>query len=259
MKVADRRRLTDLYARGEEVDLGENFLIWVRKMTPADAEIAYVKASNRRASVLSMARSSEPTEMFETLKLDVAALPIDTVIEFLAADEMGERTPIVESQVSFEDEWRKEGYLESLRERFNEEDFQKKYLEDPEDEEVKRISAEVQRFADQVEEELEKVRQDVEAELKEQSEEKLRQKTLEGMLEVQANAAWLAEFSRCQVWRCCFWADDHNDPVFPNRADVDKVQGDVFKKLSAVIDKIHVPDMEGKDSQQTPDSSQQSE
>lgn len=232
MKVADRRRLTDLYARGEEVDLGEGFVVWVRKMTPADAEMAYVKASNKRASVLAMARSSEPSEVYETLKLDVASLPLDTIIEFLASDEMGERTPIVESQIAFKDEWHKEGYLESLRERFSEEDFQKKYLEEPEDEEVKRISAEVQRFTDQITEELEKVQEDVEAELREQGEEKLRERTLESMLEVQANAAWLSEFARCQVWRCCFYADDHSEPLFPHREDVDKVQGEVFKQLS---------------------------
>lgn len=259
MKVADRRRLTDLYARGEEVDLGDKFLVWVRKMTPADAELCYVKASNRRASILSMARSSEPSEMYETLKLDVSALPVDTLVDFLSANEMSDRAPIVESQIAFKDEWHKEGYLESLRERYDEDSFRKKMLEDPEDEEVKRISAELTRFNEEVLEEIDKVRKDVEADLREQSEDKLRERTIEGMLEVQANAAWLAEFARCQVWRCCFYADDHRERVFPTREDVDEVQGEILQRLSSVIDKIHVPDMEGKDSQQTPDSSQPSE
>ncbi len=260
MKLEQRRRLTGLYARGEEVTLDDKgeFVVWVRKMTPADAEVSYLKASARRSSVLAMAKQEPPSDLYQMMQGEVALLTKESMVIWLATNALSSEGPALEAQVAGEEEWADDRYLESLQERFVEPDFQAKLEEDPEEEEVARIVGELTRFNDQVQEKNNEFAREIEGQLNMESEEELREKILENMLETQANAAWLAEFARCQVWRCTYDNEDHSSPIWPQRKDVDEVQGELLTKLTEVIDRIHVSDAEGKDSEQTPTSSQPS-
>jgi len=261
MKLEQRRRLTDLYARGEEVALDDKgeIVVWVRKMTPADAEVAYLKSSAKRSSVLAMAKQETPSDLYEMMKGEVALLTKESMVIWLSTNELSDQTALIESRVAGEEEWSEDRYLESLRERFLDDDFQAKLEENPEEDEVARVVGELTRFQDQVQEALNDFAHESEAALNMESEEDLRERVLENMLETQANAAWLAEFARCQVWRCTYDNEDHSSPIWPQRKDVDEVQGELLAKITAVIDRIHVSDAEGKDSEQTPTSSQPSE
>jgi hypothetical protein len=252
MKLEQRRRLTDLYARGEEVALDDKgeIVVWVRKMTPADAEVAYLKASAKRSSILALGKQETPSDLYEMMKGECDLLTKDSLVIWLASSVISTQTPLIEARVANAEEWSEERYLESLQERFMDYDFQKKLAENPEDEEVVRVMGELERYQGQVDEEVLKFSKETEAQLQMDPEEELRAEVLESMLDAQANAAWLNEFARCQIWRCTF-EEDHVTPVWSQRKEVDEVQGEVLAKLAAVIDRIHVPDAEGKDSEQT--------
>lgn len=255
MKVEQRRRLADLYARGIEVPLGEDGasdVVWVRKMTPADAEVIYIKASAARSSILAMAHSDETSDLYELLKTETAQLSKENKINWLISTDMVEEGQLIQARVAGEPHWIDERYLESLIERSESEDFLAK--DGTEDPEVDRVIGELKRYWDEVKLERDEREKELKAEYEYDSDEELTDAVLKTMLEAQANAAWIGEFAKCQIWKCVFEGENHLVPVFSNRQDVDTMQSEVIAKLTTAIDRVHVPDLEGKDSQQTPDS-----
>lgn len=263
MKVEERRRLTDLYARGETVDLAPEgqkpFMAWVRKMTPADAEIGYLKASARRASIMAMEKEDPPSDLYLTLKGETDALNRQSLILWVAAGEMAERRFLIEAEVAGGEEWSKDRYLISLQERLSDEDFVQKIEVNSEDPEVIRIIAEIERYEAMVVAEVAEVEKTVMADLEDLPDDELRKRVLTSMITAHADAAWLAEFQRCQIWLCTYEGDDHSKRLFNSRTEVDEYQAELTNILKETIDRIHVGDAEGKDSEQTPDSSQPSE
>ncbi len=262
---AQRRRIADLYSNGELVTLGdgpEAEKVWIRKMTPADNEIAYLKASARRASILAAAQAGEDgehSELYEMLKTEVNRLKKDDLAEWLTDAEMVEVSPIIDARLAAEEEWSKDRYLAALRERFSEDDFQTKVEEFPDDPEVERVLDELTRFQALVTKEEKEARDGIYNDFAVLSLEELREKVMDSMLEVQGNAAWLAEFAKCQIWLCTREGDNHLEKVWPKRQDLEEVQTEVIAQLKEAIDRIHVSDAEGKDSGQTPPSSPPSE
>lgn len=256
MDIKQRRRLTDLYARGEEKNLApdgeEPFVVWVRKMTPADAEVSYLKASAKRASVLALQKEDPPSDLYLTLQAEVGLLSRDNLVLWVSSAKLAEQRPLIEARVAGEEEWAKERYLFSLQERFLEPDFVKKLEAEPEDSEVVRVVGELDRYQGLVNAEVDEMQKAAEEEAGNLSDGELSQKVLEMMVSAHADAAWLAEFQRCQVWRCVFEGDDHSRPLFPTREEVDAEQVEVFEVLKDVIDRIHVSDFEGKDLEGTP-------
>ena len=259
MKTEQRRRLTDLYSRGKEVEIddgsGDPIRLWIRKMTPADAELAYLKASAKRASFLAMGKEDPPSDAYVALRGEIDRFTKENLVLWATANEMLKEEAKIAAQIADKDEWKKEGYLNSLQERAADPGFQQKIEEFPEEEEVVRVQGELTRFTTQVEKEVERIRKRTEREMGDLSEDELAEKVLATMLESQADAAWLSEFSKCQIWRCTFDGDKRNERCFQTREEVDELQAEAVRLIAEQIEELHVADMEGKESQQTPDSS----
>lgn len=259
MKMDQRRRLSDLYSRGKVFPVldengNEALRVYVRKMTPADAEVSYLKASARRAAVLSLGKEETASEMVITLQGQLDMFTRDNLVEWRTTAALVERRPEAEAEVAFQDEWADENYLFSLQERVTQPDFQAKVEETPDDPEVIRIKAELERYEVAVEDKMKVIEGDVRYEFEQHSEAQLRKAILDTMIQAQADSTWLAEFQRCQVWKCIFDAEKHDDPYFASREEVDQVQIEVLQQLFQFIDEVHVADSEGKDSPQTPAS-----
>lgn len=263
MDIKQRRRLADLYARGKDLDLApegqEPFMVWIRKMTPADAELAYLKAGARRASILALDREVPPSDLYLMLKSEVEQLSKENLVVWVAATEMSPKRPVLEAKIAGEKEWSEENYLTTLTERLLDEDFLKKAEEEPDNEELLRVNKELARFQEQVDKEIAEADRICKAAAETQDLEDLQKEVLKGMISAHADAAWLAEFQRCQIWRCTFEGDDHNKRLFTTRAEVDEEQVEVLERLQVTIDAVHVGDAEGKDSPPTQDSSSPSE
>lgn len=264
MKPVQRRRLTDLYSRGRTLELNDDttwiddqgeehpntpVTLWLRKMTPSDGEIAYTKASAKRASLLALTKEDEASETYIMVKSSVDELDRDQAIIWLTTTEMFKRAPMIESRVSFEEEWVKERYLESLRERITDPDFQQKEEDDPDDEEALRVHSELGRFQQRVTVETQKETDDVNNEYEGHDDKELKELVVKAMMDSQADAAWLAEFQRCQVWLCVYDGQARSERYFKNRSEVDELQVEVLGQIIEALDLLHTPDSEGKDSQ----------
>lgn len=259
MKIEQRRHLTDLYARGESVNLAPEgqpeFQVWVRKMTPADAEVSYLKAGAKRSSVLALEKEDPPGDLYATLRSEVDQLQRASLVVWVSAQELAKKRPQIEARVAGMKEWADERYLLSLQERAIEPDFLERYAEDRDDAEVSRVLGELERYRTQVDDEIVREEGIFTLDAEAMDDDELRDEVMHSMIATHADAAWLAEFQRCQIWRCVCDADDHSKKVFANRTDVEGAQVEVIDILRVALDRIHVGDMEGKDLQQTPDSS----
>lgn len=260
MDIKQRRRLTDLYARGALVELddggGDPVQVWLRKLTPLDAETAYVKAGARRASFMALARQEgEPTELVIALRAELEQFGKDDLVLWLTTQELMKRRDLIEMRVSYEEHWQKDSYLTGLQERVIDDDYQRKAVDFADDPEIVQVQSELDRYADEVDEAIEGEKRTLTDEFSALDVAELQQKTMDIMLETQADGAWVNEFQQCQIWLCCFDPEKRSERMFKTRAEVDLLQQEVIHRLNDELDKLHVGDQAGKDSQQTQVSS----
>lgn len=258
MKVEQRRRLTDLFARGKFIEVTDGEVtvpLWIRKMTPSDAETAYLKASAKRAAYLTQTKEGLQSDVYVSLKTEIDLLEKEGIASWLVENEIVKRQPLIEARVAYEDEWHEEKYLVSLQNRVLDQDFLDREAENAEDPEVQRVRAELARYQTQADSEVEKERLSLLKDFEARNIQDLRDDMMKMMMEAQADAAWLAEFQRCQVWLCVYDAEQRSEKYFDSRAQVDELQIEVLNQILEAIDEIHMKDLEGKDSQQTQDSS----
>lgn len=271
MKMQQRRRLTDLYSRGEYIELSDNsyvthpdgtktstppIVLWIRKMTPVDAETAYLKASARRATLIAGSKTDPPSDLYVSLKGEIDQFTKEDLVAWAVGTDLVSRRPVIEAKVASDEEWTDNRYLESLRERITDDDFGEKDAEDPE---VVRIVAELARFQEAAEKAIEVERGRLTELYEQDTDVELRDRILKDMLQGQGDALWLHEFQSCQVWLCTYDGEDKKKRYFTNRSEVDELQAETAAAILEAVERLHVGDIEGKDSQQTADSSQQSE
>lgn len=263
--MAKRRRLEDLYVRGRElsIDDGSNdpVVVWVQKMNPLEHEKAIRKAGAAKAKQL-LAVRDHSSEEWQEAYVDVAEFTTrEQLIDYIISDEIVQFQEAKEAELSYSEEWQKDNYLGGLRDAWEDADnpLSAVYARDPEDEEARRVFLELKRFADQVEEEVgpetERLRRDFEN----MSEEDLRDKALEKVIELRAGLAWLREYRTCEVLYGVREVDDHRKYYFTHRDQVDALASQVFVQLSTAYNELMVAVAEGKDSAKTPSSSPSSE
>jgi hypothetical protein len=87
--------------------------VWVQKLNPVDHRTAVGKADASRARVLSV-RSDPSSDDYFTILNGVLDYTKEQLVNLLTAVEAARISPFKRSQISAEDEWRDEGYLEGL-------------------------------------------------------------------------------------------------------------------------------------------------
>lgn len=260
--MAKRRRLEDLYVRGRELSVddgsGDPVTVWLQKMNPLEHEKAIRKAGAAKAQVLLAQRDHQSEEWQEALT-DVSELGgRDVLIEQVIQEEVAKLRESKEAELSFEDEWKKEGYLEGLREAWQS-GLDMKYAEDPEDPEARRVFLELKRFTDQLDEQLADEIDALRRDYDDMPLEQLQDKVVDRVLDMRAGLAWLKEYRRCEVFFSVRDPDDHDKYYFSSRDEVDRLSAEVFRILANAYEELAVPPLEGKDSGKTPDSLPSSE
>lgn len=255
-----KRRLEDLYIVGREttVDDGNGAVtVWLQKLNPMEHEKAVRRANAARVKVLAARRAPDSDDWQEMLADADEVGDRDALIQFVSAEELSKRRESAEAELSFADEWKKDDYLDGLRDLWTDEEnpMADQYAMDPNDEEARRVFLELKRFSDQVEEKVaphvERLKRDFES----VSDDDLRAKVADRMLEMKAGMEWLREFRACEVWFSTREPDDHKRLYFPDRSTVDQLADEVFTQLSEEYQKLVVAVDEGKASQQAPASS----
>lgn len=260
-----KRRLEDLYVRGRDLTIGDGggdpVLVWIQKMNPLEHEKSIRKAGAAKARVLMAARDKDSEEWQEAFS-DVADIGDRTaLIDYLISDDVAKFQDAKEAELSFADEWAKDGYLQGLRDSWDDPDnpLSKAYHLDSENEEARRVFLELKRFTDQVQEEvqpeIERLRRDYE----QTDEETLHDRALRRFVELRSGLAWLREYRNCEVYFSVREPDDHRKYYFTAREQVDGLAPQVFAQISMAYQELVVDVTEGKDSPRTPSSSPSSE
>lgn len=263
--MTTKRRLEDLYVRGRELPVddgsGDPVVVWVHKLSPLDHEKAIRKASAARAQVVLSARS-EDSEEWQEAYADVLDLgKRDVLVDYLLAEDLARAQESTEAELSFGEEWTKDGYLQGLRDSWEDPEgsLRDRYATDPDDEDARRVFLELKRFADQVDAqvapELERLRRDYQ----DVPEDQLRQQAVARFVELRSGMLWLREFHKSQIFFGTRDVDDHNKRYFAHRDQVDTLAPEVFQALLHAFDELMVEPAEGKDSPRTPSSSPSSE
>lgn len=198
------KRLTDLYARGkpvliEETDdagetTGDSVIIYVAKINPVDQEEAVRAGSARQAVVLAAGRDHTSQQWLAIVARALTQAPAD-LIEQLVNDEREKQRPVCESMISFEDEWKKEGYLEGLRDAWDTY-LRARFEATPEDPDAKRVHDELVRFFEQVDQQLLAETNPLRRDLMSLTPERLQERWCDEELKMRATVAFNLEFYR---------------------------------------------------------------
>lgn len=254
--MATKRRLTDMYRVEKEVTFddgaGDPIKVIVRKMNPVDHQNALRHANAARSRAATLKNHPEDDE-YQSQFSNVVDYTREDLTRYLIEEARINRTPVLEAELADEKEWKDEAYLDGLKHDWDD-GLKDKYAMDPTDTEALRVYTELERFAAKLDEVVQADLDALEDDLDLKSEDDLRKTVFERLLTTQASLAWLNEYRRCEV---AFGTrtEDGKEKYFRNRDEVSELPIEIFAKLSETYLGLSVPVDEGKDSQETGDSS----
>lgn len=265
VRAPKRRRLSDLYVVGKELTFddgaeGEDpITVWISKISPIEQRNAADEAAAERARVLRTrnlpADSTEKMRMFDQL-VEMGGDDRETLVNYLISPKMYEAEQSAEARLAAEDPWSKDDYLQGLQDLWNKE-HQERYLKDPEDEDALQTFNELKKFAEEVEEAVADEREALAAGYEGESTEEMQAKAVDLLISTEADFAWMNEFRKWQVFYAVRYDDNHKERYFESREEVDMVDSDVFARLLQEFLDLSVDVTEGKDSEETPNSSEE--
>lgn len=258
-----RRRLTDLYVVGKEVEFDdgvegeEPIKVWLSKISPLENRDSADTASSVRAKILALKHAPDADQrllsVYREQLEDLGVQDRDSMIEFLIAPKVQEAFLSAEARLAEEEAWSKDEYIKSLQNAWND-GLADKYAINDEDEDALRVYKELKRFTELVIAEAEDEKENLAAEHENESDADLYKACLERTIEAEADFAWVNEFSRWQVFYAVRELDDHKQRYFEDRIEVDALDPQILNTLLAEYRELTVDPQEGKDSQATPSS-----
>lgn len=257
------RHLSDLYLLGKEEVLDDGtargaITVWVQKLNTTESESARRKADAQRARVLSLRSQPDSDAYLAAIGDAYDSIDPERLVETILGPESYKRRQVRQSEVAFEDEWSKEGYLQGLRDLWLG-GMAEEYALDPEDPEALRVLHELTRFEAEVTKRLSADLADQHDELLALPVEELQQRVAEQNLQDEATRAWMREFRMCTVWHGVRLNTEKRPRYFDARAEVNDLQQEALTQLFDAIQNLTVDPLEGKDSPETLSSSPSSE
>jgi hypothetical protein len=248
-----RRRLSDLYVVGKKEVLtdGENEIeVWVQKISPLDQRNSMDMAHAARAKVI--ASKAAPDD--DNLRVSVTAeaewdgftAERDEMIEFLSLSDLSKSRASHEAEVASLDEWSKNEYYSGLREAWDSE-MNERFDANPEDEEAGQIFRELTRYMKEVDRLVEKDRKSFVRGYATVSDEELKRKVIDGLIETQGDQVWVTEFRKAQLFFALRDPDDHSQHYLDDPDEIDVFDVRVTKQLFDAFDAIMVDPSEGKE------------
>lgn len=254
-------KLSDLYVVGREYTIEApegSVTVWLQKMSPVDHETALRRANARRANVLSLTRQKERDEKAQQTydsylnELYDVAHDRESLIEFLASEQIAKVYSAREAEVASREEWSEDDYIQGLRDSWNDE-MHDRFVLDVNDEDAKRVYEELERFQSVVNEEILSERESIKKDLSQLSDEKLTEKGVKRLVEASADMEWLNEFRRCELWKGVRDVKTKK-PYFNSREEIDTLSVQVLGELIQAYAQLNVDTLEGKDSGEAQDS-----
>lgn len=254
------RRLTDLMQVGKELVFGdeeeETISVYLRKLTPIDLQAQIKHANAARSRARSRFRDEESDDFLSAMS-NTEAMGREAAIEFLLALNTGELVEKYESMVADEDEWKKESYLDGLRDAWSdglEEVYFSTEEGDPEREDAARVFAEQKRFVDQVEAHVSSELEEQRAVLEGRDEEWLFKEATRKSLESEAEQAWLTAYNEAKIYYGVRDAKLHNKRYFESMDEVRNLSSAMVNRILQEFAGLEVDPQEGKGSGEAPTS-----
>lgn len=254
MNAVKKRKLSDLFRRGEELTLDDGdggITVYIRKLNPVEEETAVRKANARRATYLSQCKDQE-SEVFLATLGDLMDFDHESLLEYVASDELVRHADALEAEYASAEEWSKDNYLQGLYEAW-EDGLKDRYFEDDdkEDEEAQRTWAEIERYNEGFQEVLEKERQRIKRDFASMDEDELRNDMATRISKMQADLVWLVEHHKWEVYLGTRDNADKSKKYFESRDEIDDLAEETMQTLVAAFRNLNVEGDQGKDSPQT--------
>lgn len=251
-----RRRLQDLYVRGQmfSVDDGsdpENPVeVWVQKITPLEQKNAIDKAHSARARIRASKNTEDGVELRTRLQAEaqIAGFFVtrENMIDFVEAEELRRKQMSHEAEIAGSERWSENDYLNGLRTAW-EDGLMERYLLDSNDPEASGVYEKLKDFFDEVDEKMQAERRAMIFQYESTSDNELKEKIVDMMVDGEADEAWLTEFRKWQVFFAIRDPKDHNQRYFESRDDVDTIDQKILRDLFTVFDELMVDITEGKE------------
>ena len=239
---------------GEEIEIP----VWIQKLNPSEHEKAFIAGNSARAVVFAMKNEhdrEEKSKQYLSIVTEIDEISEDrnALVDLLAMTKTMELRVRREQELAHEEPWSENNYYQGLVDAWLEE-LQERYEDNPEDPEAKRVQEELSKFNEIVDNRVAKERDRVVEELLARPDEVLRKEAIEMIIESQADAIWVNEFRRHQIYYAT------RDPETKHRyfEDVEEVfslDPRIESQLNQFIDQVNVDSTTGKSSQEPQDSS----
>jgi hypothetical protein len=256
-----QRKLEDLYVVGREVTLDDGrgaVTVWLQKLSPVENEAAVRAATAARARVLIAHRNPESEEYQAAYSDTVEFYDRNTMIDLIAREELGDRRMRVEAELAAEDEWAEDGYLQGLADAWRD-GLSHTFGVDPDNEEAKRVFAEMRRYTEAVDAVMEGEEVAVKRDYEQRSDDELIDLTMKSLLTQRANAAFMAEYLAQELLSAVRLREDHGVRYFRGVDAIRRLAEPTRTALTNAYRELSVDPIEGKGSEEARSSSQSSE
>lgn len=253
-----KRRLEDLYIVGREVRIddgrGEPVVVWMQKLNPVELNSVMRIANAARARVRSI-RSDKESDEYMSMWLDVLEWEqAEDLVTYLLAEPLMRIQERHEAELAAEEEWSEDNYLQGLRDAW-EGGLKERHMTEPDDVEVRRVLAELERFAKAAEERAKPDQDAARADIEALPMTVLQERAFDRIINYRSNAVWLEEFHRGELLYGVRHADNHKAYYFAKRDELDQLSAEVLSTLFAEYGDLSVDVTEGKGLEGTPTSS----
>lgn len=247
-----RRRLGDLYMVGQVIELNDNtgddpIEVYLQKISPIEQRDAADYGTKARASILSMKNAPiEEKVLYEDQLGDMGLEHREDFIDFLASSRIDELRLSAEQRIAAEDGWAKDDYLNSLQQAWND-GVRDTWVSTDDDLEANRIYDELKRYTDEVDKALEVDKQDVYSEFDLIETDELRTKVIDKIIEMEADFAWMNEFSFYQAFYATRDPENHDERYFESIDEVKCLDTRILAEIIGAYREMTVEGVEGKD------------
>lgn len=258
--VTRSRTITDLHARGKEVNLAdedEPFFVWVCKVGRRDQQDIMERANIARAKHMALKgyRSGDSEgRMAIDARAEMSGLvdSRESAFPFLVRMEEIRSTDTHSARIAKEEEWSKDDYLEGLKSAWFETGepdvgLQALWAKNPDDPDAKRVYQELKRFDEIVQGFVDEDKKSYREHLEGLTLQQVRDKVVDELINNEANIVWSDEASRWRTFYGTRLQSDHSKRQFADISEVDELQEEVWNKLRDAHRELLVSVQEGKD------------
>lgn len=247
----NRKRLMNLYVIGREKEFEDDqgkFSIWIQKLNKWQDREAIQKSKAARGPILALKNNKDDpdrqayVDLLETWGIGDR----EALIAFLISPKLHEATLSAEARVAAEDEWKKDDYLSALQEAWNDV-MAEKYALNPEDKEALRVYDALVKYTEQVESMVEGDRKELTLEYEDKSDEEIKDKVLEVLIDHEADSVQIAEYRKWCVFYAMREVDNHDQYFLGSREEVDLLEEPTYDDILEEYLDLEIDGLTGKE------------